>query len=264
MGPLPGLHDAKPALRAADRAGLPLLPRQSVRAGRGDDQRPIGSRSFTACPSAASAATVPAACTSADPGSANDPVRRQDDRQSSAPRAGLARGGDLQPVPPPGGLSRRAGRSPHDRFPPGPAAGDPSWRSTSRRRGADGENAAVGHVEQMHASRCYRAGGGRLGCISCHDPHRKPEPAQAATFYRDRCLRMHADRGCALPPGRRQAPTPDDSCIVCHMPPRPLIHPARHTATTDHRIPPPRGPRADVPRRPLPPQPGGRLPLVLF
>jgi predicted CXXCH cytochrome family protein len=96
----------------------------------------------------------------------------------------------------------------------------------------DGSIAAVGHVEQMHASRCYSAAGGRLGCISCHDPHRKPEPEQAATFYRDRCLDCHADRGCALPLAQRQARAPDDSCIVCHMPRDPLSEVA-HTATRD-------------------------------
>jgi Cytochrome c554 and c-prime len=99
-----------------------------------------------------------------------------------------------------------------------------------------GENAAVGHVEQMHASRCYRGSAGRLGCISCHDPHRKPEPAQAATFYRDRCLACHADHGCALPPAERQVRSPADSCVDCHMPRSPLADIA-HTAATDHRIP---------------------------
>ena len=80
-----------------------------------------------------------------------------------------------------------------------------------------GENQAVSHVEQMHASLCYRGSGGRLGCISCHDPHRTPEPAQAAAFYRDRCLACHADHGCALARAERLARTPLDSCIVCHM-----------------------------------------------
>jgi len=98
-----------------------------------------------------------------------------------------------------------------------------------------GENPAVGHVEQMHASRCYRASRGQLGCVSCHDPHRKPEPAEAAAFYRVRCLACHADHGCAKPSAERQARTPDDSCIVCHMPRAPLTDIA-HTATTDHRI----------------------------
>jgi hypothetical protein len=126
----------------------------------------------------------------------------------------------------------------------------------------DGGIAAVGHVEQMHASRCYSAAGGRLGCISCHDPHQKPEPEQAATFYRDRCLDCHADHGCALPAARRRARTPDDSCIVCHMPRLPLDDIA-HTAATDHRIPRSEG------RKPTPtggPKSAGGddLPLVLY
>ena len=37
-------------------------------------------------------------------------------------------------------------------------------------------NRAVGHVEQMKSSECFRKSDGRLGCISCHDPHKLPEP----------------------------------------------------------------------------------------
>ena len=33
------------------------------------------------------------------------------------------------------------------------------------------ENRFASQAEQMHASRCFRASQGRLGCISCHDPH---------------------------------------------------------------------------------------------
>ena len=40
------------------------------------------------------------------------------------------------------------------------------------------ENRFVGQFEQMHESRCFRASEGRLGCISCHDPHRLPEPEE--------------------------------------------------------------------------------------
>jgi hypothetical protein len=99
-----------------------------------------------------------------------------------------------------------------------------------------GENPSVGHVEQMRASRCYNGSGGELGCISCHDPHRKPEPAQAALYYRDRCLDCHADQGCKLPPAERRTRTAVDSCVVCHMPRSPLSNIA-HTAATDHRVP---------------------------
>ena len=60
------------------------------------------------------------------------------------------------------------------------------------------KNRFVGQVEQMHESRCFRASEGRLGCISCHDPHRLPAPEEKVAYYRDRCLECHADRGCRL------------------------------------------------------------------
>jgi len=40
------------------------------------------------------------------------------------------------------------------------------------------EDRFVGQVGRMHESRCFRASGGRLGCISCHDPHELPEPEE--------------------------------------------------------------------------------------
>ena len=35
----------------------------------------------------------------------------------------------------------------------------------------------------------------QLGCISCHDPHRLPAPADKAAYYRRRCLECHEKRG---------------------------------------------------------------------
>jgi hypothetical protein len=46
---------------------------------------------------------------------------------------------------------------------------------------------AVGHVEQMYASRCFQASGRKLGCLSCHDPHNYPPANEKPKFYRDRC-----------------------------------------------------------------------------
>ena len=43
-------------------------------------------------------------------------------------------------------------------------------------RGGKRQN-AVGQVEQMKLSRCYRESQGRLRCISCHDPHQVRPPA---------------------------------------------------------------------------------------
>jgi Flp pilus assembly protein TadD len=95
---------------------------------------------------------------------------------------------------------------------------------------------ANGHVEQMYASRCFRASRGALGCISCHDPHRLPGPAERVSYYRDRCLECHAERGCSLAEGERRRQSPEDSCIVCHMP-RTSAGDIPHVATTVHRIP---------------------------
>jgi hypothetical protein len=102
---------------------------------------------------------------------------------------------------------------------------------------------AVGHVEEMRLSRCFRESGGRLGCISCHDPHERPEPTERVTFYRERCLACHADRGCRLPEAERLARSPDDDCTSCHMPPYPTSNVA-HTALTNHTVPVHRAPGA--------------------
>jgi tetratricopeptide (TPR) repeat protein len=104
------------------------------------------------------------------------------------------------------------------------------------KEGERGSFPAVGHVEQMESSRCFRGSQGRLGCISCHDPHRLPPPASKAESYRLRCLQCHERRGCALPAEARQARGQADNCIACHMPRLSLTN-IPHTAATDHRIP---------------------------
>ena len=98
------------------------------------------------------------------------------------------------------------------------------------------ENRFVNQVEQMHESRCFRASKGRLGCISCHDPHRQPNPGEEVAYFRQRCLECHADRGCSLPKAVRQARSRDDNCIGCHLP-QSRSSDVFHGATTDHRIP---------------------------
>jgi hypothetical protein len=95
---------------------------------------------------------------------------------------------------------------------------------------------AVGHVEQMRQSRCYRQSDGRLGCISCHDPHRLPEPGERVAYYRGRCLECHAEDACRLPHAARIARSPEDDCTACHMPRSPAADIA-HTALTRHTIP---------------------------
>jgi predicted CXXCH cytochrome family protein len=96
---------------------------------------------------------------------------------------------------------------------------------------------AVSQVEQMMSSRCYRESSGRLGCISCHDPHSTPAPEERVGFYRQRCLSCHGavDPECGLPLEERRLANAEDSCVECHMP-RIAANDVPHTSQTDHRV----------------------------
>jgi Flp pilus assembly protein TadD len=136
------------------------------------------------------------------------------------------------------------------------------WSVFARPQQGGDKQKSVTQVEQMRASGCYRGSSGRLGCISCHDPHVLPPPAEAARYYRNRCLRCHQEGSCSVPVARRRREQPDDSCVACHMP-RIATSNIAHTALTDHRIP--RSPQdaANLPAA----RPGPRLgeaPLVYF
>jgi hypothetical protein len=153
----------------------------------------------------------------------------------------------------------KAGRQEED-FRPG-LSFDQFWSVFEPAAGA-AEERFVGQVEQMHESRCFRASRGELGCISCHDPHERPAPADRTRFYRERCLACHADRGCSLPAADRQAKSPTEDCTGCHMP-RVARTDILHAATTNHRIL--RAPRPDdqLPTGPGLPRPG-KPALLLF
>jgi len=96
---------------------------------------------------------------------------------------------------------------------------------------------SVSQVEQMLSSACYQKSEGRLGCISCHDPHFSPGEDQKSQFYRSRCLQCHSagDPECSLPETKRRETSADDSCIDCHMP-RLATNDIPHTSQTDHRV----------------------------
>lgn len=95
----------------------------------------------------------------------------------------------------------------------------------------------VSSVEQLRSSRCYLASQEpkKLGCVSCHDPHRHPRPEEKIAHYRGRCLQCHTDTSCSLPEAVRREKSKEDSCIACHMPR--LRSEVNHTAITDHRVP---------------------------
>lgn len=83
------------------------------------------------------------------------------------------------------------------------------------------------HHASMKLSACFRGSKGKLGCVTCHDPH--DEPAAPAAFFRAKCLTCHTESSCTAR-GR------DDDCIACHMPKR-SVEKISHSALTNHRIP---------------------------
>jgi Doubled CXXCH motif (Paired_CXXCH_1) len=104
------------------------------------------------------------------------------------------------------------------------------------RSGSTDEHRFDSSVEQLYASRCFQASKGRMGCITCHDPHRLPQPAEKVAYYRGRCLTCHEEQtGCKLAPAVRRSRSQQDDCIACHMPPF-ASSDIPHTAATDHRI----------------------------
>ncbi|HEV2423678.1 MAG TPA: multiheme c-type cytochrome [Terriglobia bacterium] len=101
----------------------------------------------------------------------------------------------------------------------------------------------ISQAQQLALSTCFRRSNGKLWCGTCHDPHRQPTDAKA--WFRARCLGCHGD-GLL-----RTHPKPNDDCIGCHMPHRPVSD-GGHTVFTDHRIA----------RRPLPETAAGAAPAV--
>ena len=94
---------------------------------------------------------------------------------------------------------------------------------------------ALDQFEQLKMSRCWASSKGRLGCITCHNPHIQLHGAEAADYFRERCLSCHAAESCRAPAAQRQATSPPDNCTLCHMPKR-LTENISHSSLTDHRI----------------------------
>ncbi|MGB7727590.1 MAG: c-type cytochrome [Candidatus Acidiferrum sp.] len=90
-----------------------------------------------------------------------------------------------------------------------------------------GDFKVISHVEQLALSACARNSGGRLWCVTCHNPHEKL--TQSVEYYRARCLSCHTANFPSAHPAK------DSDCLRCHMPRRDAKD-GGHTVFTDHRI----------------------------
>lgn len=100
------------------------------------------------------------------------------------------------------------------------------------------------HPYRLEQSACFRESGGALGCLTCHDPHRKVPVAERAAHYRRACLTCHQLDDCGLEamataagsPGSEMPPgVAADDCAGCHMSPR-RSQDVVHAVMTDHLI----------------------------
>ena len=91
------------------------------------------------------------------------------------------------------------------------------------------------HYYSMTLSKCYRASGGGLSCISCHDPHVEPSREEAPAYFKKKCMTCHTEKSCTLALEVRQHQQPPDDCAGCHMPRRD-VQEISHSSITNHRI----------------------------
>jgi predicted CXXCH cytochrome family protein len=97
----------------------------------------------------------------------------------------------------------------------------------------EGSMKVVGHVEQMHLSRCFQRSD-TFSCLTCHNPHDEPAPAESTAYYNSVCRSCHQPETCRVKPQRRAKESPDNNCVQCHMPRTKTDVP--HVAFTHHRV----------------------------
>lgn len=121
---------------------------------------------------------------------------------------------------------RRIGRGPFDYSPGEPLSDFAVHFDHAPGGGFDDKFEVVSAPYRLRQSRCYKESGGRLTCITCHDPH---QPARANDGA---CVSCHR-------PDHGEGPR----CSSCHMATR-RPEDAPRTTITDHRIArrPDRGP----------------------
>jgi hypothetical protein len=93
---------------------------------------------------------------------------------------------------------------------------------------SDAQNPAIGtQLPRMQGlamtkSACFRKSGGRLSCITCHDPHRDADRTSHAE-YNAQCRACHTPNH---PPQVSCRFKPEGDCVACHMPTQPVDLPS--------------------------------------
>jgi predicted CXXCH cytochrome family protein len=114
---------------------------------------------------------------------------------------------------------------------PGQPLGD--YRLTfDRAQGNLGNFEIAQGAYRFRESQCFLKSEGKLGCITCHNPHDIPRGPQAVTHYNQVCLNCHQSAIKASTAGPHKA---EANCVSCHMPKR-RTDDAIHVVMTEHLI----------------------------
>jgi predicted CXXCH cytochrome family protein len=134
--------------------------------------------------------------------------------------------------------ARRMGRDIYS-FRPGQALADyelplDTPPATAAPTAARGERFEISHqAYRLEQSRCFRQSDQRLGCLNCHDPHRRLADDEREAHFRTVCLGCHAMKFCSGQKGEGGREAAD--CVACHMQKR-RTQDVVHVVMTDHRI----------------------------
>lgn len=87
------------------------------------------------------------------------------------------------------------------------------------------------HGYRFWQSKCYQKSAGQLACISCHNPHIKPDSISFRKDVSAKCRSCHQQ----APKLHQQPIDVEGDCVSCHMPTRRTLDVIKVTMT-DHRI----------------------------
>lgn len=86
------------------------------------------------------------------------------------------------------------------------------------------------HGYRFRQSECYVQSEGAMGCINCHDVHKKVPAEQKVKHFAQKCMSCHQDKHKPLEQTQKL-----DDCVSCHMPQR-RTQDVIHVTVTDHKI----------------------------